>query len=57
MLQMTNYNSFPLEDWEVRSAMRDNPGLSVEELAQELGCTVTEIEEVIWGDYEQAEAA
>jgi hypothetical protein len=57
MLQSTNYNPFPLEDWEVRSTMRDNPHMSIEEIAADLGATVAEVEEVLWGDYEQAEAA
>jgi hypothetical protein len=57
MLHATNYNPFPLEDWEVRSAMRDNPQMSIEEIADDLGCTVAEVEEILWGEYEQAEAA
>jgi hypothetical protein len=51
---MLHDNLFPLEDWEVRSAMRDNPGLSLEEIATELHCTVAEVEEVLWGQYEEA---
>jgi hypothetical protein len=57
MLQFTNYNPFPLEDWEVRSAMRDNPHMSIEEIAADLGATLAEVEDVLCGDYKQAEAA
>ena len=57
MLQSTNDDLFPLQDWEVRSAMRDNPHMSIEEIADDLGCTLAEVEEVLWGDYEMAEAA
>jgi hypothetical protein len=57
MLQSTNDDLFPLQDWEVRSAMRDNPRMSIEEIAADLGATVAEVEEVLWGDYKQAEAA
>ena len=57
MLQSTNDDLFPLQDWEVRSAMRDNPHMSIEEIAADLGCTLAEVEKVLWGDYEPAEAA
>ncbi len=57
MLHATIDDLFTLQDWEVRSAMRDNPHMSIEEIAADLGCTVAEVEEVLWGDYEQAEAA
>jgi hypothetical protein len=57
MLHATIDNPFPLQDWEVRSAMRDNPGMSIEEIAADLGGTVAEVEEVLWGEYKQAEAA